>query len=439
MENVPKETETIAHKTNLRIAEKLKAAKGSFNFKKAWWTNGPVEFLSVFLVFGLNLVMIFPFFGKPANSMSFSGPIVPLLAKGITLFKVPFPYAIQIVNIAFFLAFPLTFYFFVRGVGGRKFSAFLAILMASLPFTLFAKTRAEYGIAGTDAAFIASLTILPLALLGLLKFLKNGGMESLAAASLFATVTALISPFGFFVYLVTSLITTFSEFLLGTGRLKLLRLLSVYLLAGSFCSFWYNPVFFYWMITGPMGEGLRAMLAKLIPISLFVLPVLGCFGYLVFDRKPNLQPLFLALFYSIFFALIVFAGGGFVVSEEGRYLPVLGISLSFLFGILIVKLLEVLASHSKILFYNYGLKNMLLIAISFLMMVSIYSYKWLISRQGEKILGIWTDVQKGDIWIMNDVYSSRYSFIGDAITIFGICILTYLYINYRKVKKAALR
>ena len=436
MENVPKETERIANKRNIRIAERLKAARAGIASKRAWWSDGPSEILGLVFIFAVNFIIILPFFGKASPEVSFSGPIVPLLSKAVTLFGVPFAYAVQIINISFFLLFPITFYHFVKTASGRKFPGFLAACLASLPVALFAKTRVDYGISGVDPAFIDSLSVLPLALLAILKFLKEGEMVNLILSSVTGAVIALISPFGFFIFLITSFITAFSEFLLGTGRLKILRLFSVYFFSWCLCSFWYNPVFSFWMLTGPMGADFRVMLGKLLPVSLFALPVLACLGYLLFDRKPELQPLFLALFYSIVFGIIVLVKGGFMISSAERYLPVLGISLSFLFGIVFVRITENFAGRARGIFYDYGLKNIILAAVFLLLILSAYFNKGNLIPSEADVLGVWDGVTKGSIWIMNDAFAVKYAFFGYIISLGGICFLAYLYINYKRNKAA---
>lgn len=432
MEKVPKETETIADKRAVRISERIKEAREKMKLSKAWWTSGIFEFFGLLILFMINLIVIMPLFGQPSESVSFSGPVVPIIAKGIESFGPPFVFATELTNIIFFLAFPITFYFFVKMISGRKFAAFLSALIATLPFYLFAKTRIQFGLLGSEAPFIASLTIVPLAIMSLLSFLRTGGIKNLIWASLASAFTALISPFGVFIFLILSLITVFSEILLGEGRLKILRLLTVFFFAGCLSSFWYNPGFFLWLVTGPMGEGIRGMVRRLIPISLFAVPVLASLGYLLFDRKPNLQPFFLALFYSIAFLIIVIAGGGFAPSNPGRYVPILGLCLSFLIGVSVLNVTEYLKDKFPKMFFLSGLKDFLLLAFSGIISTSILLYKDTIYSENTNVLGIWTDVKKGDIWVATDYFAKQYSIFGYVITLFGISLLLYLYFNYQR-------
>lgn len=428
MEKVPKETETIAHKRAIRLSEKLKAARALIGLKSNWWTSGWVEFFGLGILFVINFVLALPMIGAPAVSVSFSGPVVPILSRLISLTGAPFMYSIQLINVIFFLAFPITFYFFVKFVSGRKFAAFLSTLIVTLPIFVFAKARFEFGLLSNESPYIASLTILLIAIIMLLKFLRNGGIKNLIVCSVVTAFTALISPFGIFVFVIMSAITTFSEMLLGEGRIKILRLLTVYLFSASLTSFWYNPGFFFWMVTGPMGTEIRDMIGHIIPISLFAVPILACIGYLLFDRKPGLQPFFLALFYTLIFLIIVIMGGGFVPSNPGRYTPVLGISLAFLIGVSVLMGFEHLhfSKLSNIVPVK-GTKDIFLIFVSLGLITFILTGRNLVNESQDNVLGIWTDVQKGDVWVARDKFSVQNSIPGYLISATGFGTLVYLY------------
>src|SRR3989344_8899032 len=169
MENsIPQESETIAARRAIRVKEKLAQAKNSLAITKAWWSNGPMEGLGLLAIFILNFFLVYSFFGTQSPVIYFSGPVIPLFAKAMGLFLVTLPYGIQITNAAFFVFFPLTFYLFVKKITGRKAIAFLASLIASLPIYPFGIVRIYGMFLGHDGPHIASLTIIPLAVYGLL-------------------------------------------------------------------------------------------------------------------------------------------------------------------------------------------------------------------------------------------------------------------------------
>lgn len=419
MEGVPSEQETIAVKRSKRLSQKFIDAHRALFSRREWWSNGPIEFLGIFLIILLNFVVLMPFFGTLAGSMVFSGPLIPLLSKALSLVGIPLTFAVQTINLLFILALPISFYFFVKKVSGRKFSGFISTLIISTPSYPFLLPRIESGIVGQEGSFISSLPAIFLSLIMLLNFLRLGEIKNLVFVSVTSAIIAMISPFGFFCYIILAFITAFSEILLGEGRLKFFRLLVSLLFSFSLCSFWYNPAFIYWMITGSMGEDLRTMITKLIPMSFFLIPILATVGYLLFDRKPDLQPLFLASFYTVSFAIFALAGDGFVPSSTGRYVHLFGISLGFLLGIAALKFLEYVNRFKKI-------KNLVLGAICFLLIFYTIYERDEIFKMNENVLGIWTDVGKGDVWLAKDEFGSRYSPFGYLITIAGIAGLTYL-------------
>lgn len=428
MENVPKETETIAAKRSLRLAEKIRNARGRINATNSWWNSQTFELGLLLVILFLNVYSIYFYFGTPTDTGTFfSGPIIPLMAKFLELFNIPLSYAYQIVNIIFFVGFPFALYALIKKVTERKVIAFMSVLIASLPFYPFAEVRVLSALNGIDSAHIASLTITCLALLALFSFLKDGGAKNLFKSSISAALIALISPFGFATFVIFSVILTFSEMLLGSGRLKLLRFISMLFFAGTLVSFWYNPSFAFWLLTGDLGGEVRNTISRLIPVSFFAVPAIAVFGYLLFDRKPSLQPVFLASFFTIAFVLISFVGGGIFPSHPSRYIAELGIGLSYLISVVLLKVYESLSffkTHRplakiilSVMFIGIGLG--ILLGKNRLMPI-------------EGVLGIWTEVEKGTIWQEKERFNGISSIFGYLISIASLFFLTFLYTKNSK-------
>lgn len=432
-ERVPKETETIAARRSKRVSEKLRNARRSLIVKRAWWSSAPLEGLGIIFILALTFYLIYPLFGDVAPPTSFSGPVIPLAAKAIEFFfATPLPYSLQIVYLVFFVVFPAAFYLFVKKVAERKSIAFMAVLFASLPIYLLAWSRVNAGFNTEDGAHIASLTLIPLSLLSLLNFLRRGGLKNLLFAALFSSAVVLTSPFGFFMFVILATITAFSETLLGSGRLKIFRFVVVFVVTAGLTSFWYNPQFSISLIFGPLGEEIRETVARLIPISFFTLPALGAFGYLLFDRKPNLQPVFLASFYTITFALIVWAGGGFFPSHPSRYTPELGISASFLLAIGVVKLADYLRFSKDSRFALLRKISGSIAANGFLLLTVLLLISGIISGQkklwstSEDVLGLWSGIERGEIWLAREnvtFVSAISGYITTGITVLGLSLL----------------
>jgi len=428
-EFVPDENETIAAKHSARIARKLFERRHSKHRVHSWWNTWLFEYCALFSLVGLNLYTIYDIFGTRAPEIPYSGPVVPLFAKFVTLFQVDLAYTYQIVNIVFYLVLPLTLYYFVRKVTERKFPAFITVLVASLPFYPFTEVRAHAAFYGGDAPHIVSLAVLPMALSGVLLFVRRGGLKSFFVASVVAAFIALVSAFGYMNFVIFAALICFSEMLLGNGRLKILRLLAVIVASAALCSFWYNPGLLNWMIFGPFGEDVRGTIKRLIPISFFSLPVLATFGYILFDRKPSLQPVFLASFFTIIFAIISLTGGGVFPGSPSRYVAEFGLSLAFLISVVIVKLADYLRlvkhpalSASK----RLVLANLMLVLILGTLIAGIVFGKENIFLNKDRVLGIWTDVERGEIWAKRDSFGMVSSVIGYLITSISLVGFGYL-------------
>ena len=289
------------------------------------------DYLIMLGVFVLNLLFIWRFFAVPFPT-AFSAPVVPTLARGLEIFGADSAWAVRWVLLVFYSFGPLSLFFLVREVAGRRMAAVLAAIVYSLPIL---RSRFEALVSLGDGAHIAALTLIPLAAFSLLRFLKSGSFGSAVLASLAILLVALTSPFGLFALFSVLLVVTFSEMLLGYGRLKLFRFVLVVVFAFGLSGFWYNPEFIRLSLFSPSGRAVVLALKNLIPLSFFLVPVLGTFGFLLFDKRPNLQPLFVALGLTIVFGLISFAGGlsPMAISAQSRYLPELAMSIAFLWGV----------------------------------------------------------------------------------------------------------
>ena len=433
---IPKESETIASKRSKRLAEKIGRSGVSGVVFRSWKNNRFTETFAVVILLIVNLYSIYPFFGTSASDAFFSGPVIPILAKAFVILSGhSFSNSVQIINIVFFLGFPISLYLFIRSITDRKLISVLAVSIASLTTYPFAETRISTSLLGVDAAHIASLTIIPIALIGLLNFVKRGGVNNLMIAVVFAALVALTSPFGFLTYAIFAGIISFSELLLGGGRLKLARFLTILIVSGGLTSFWYNPSFFFWMIIGPLGENIRFTVSKLFPITFFTLPLLGAFGYLMFDRKPTLQPLFIASFFSITYAIISLAGGGIFPSHPSRYVPEFGVSMSLILSIVIVKLSDFIKLDERISLAKTTrsvFSNTFLVLVFFLLGFSIVSERSKFEIEKKDVLGVWDEVEKGEIWESREKFSGGHSVWGYSVTGLTIIGLGVLVRNSKK-------
>lgn len=425
-EAIPSESQTIAAKRSVRLAEKLGRARQNIFVQQAWWNTWAVELVVIMLVEVVTLQTVWPFVGTQVPSTQFSGPVVPIVAKAISLTGLPFAASVQVVNILAFLAFPVGVYVFVKKIAGRKLPALLALIVSSLPWGMFAESRVYSSFVGQDTPHIVSLSVIPWVLSVVLVFIRIGGLGNLLWSAAGMAIVGLVSPSGFLSLVLFCLVTVFSEMLLGNGRLKLTRFLIVVLFALAFDAFWFNPPFAYWLMVGPSGEEMRGILGKIVPISLFGVPVLAAFGFLLFDRKPSLQPLFLAFFYTLTFVGIVTVAGGQFTNPTAKYLSELGVAVAFLIGIGSVKLIEVLRNRLNIFDINVRTIS----AYGGLAIVFIVLSTWMVGGRDrlyfeeKQVLGLWTEVDKDEFWMMRDRFSaSPLAFVGKLISGSSVIVL----------------
>ena len=427
---VPRESETIAARRAVRLGKKIREARERWMRPVDWSKEEGLISLDLALVWLLNLYLVWPFFGTEAFITSYSGPVIPAMAKMISWSGLPVSYAIQVVNIIFFLLFPVTFYVFMRRVSGKGLVAMMASLLVSLPISPFAGIRIKAMFFSVEGPHMASLAVVPLAAYGLLGFLHEGGLKNLVIAGAASALVGLISPFGLLAWCIVAGIMAFSEMLLGQGRLKLMRLVMVLVLTGGLSSFWYNPGFFLWMVTGPMGVEPRMMLSRLVPIMLFSLPPLAAFGYLLFDRRPSLQPLFLATFLMIAFLLIVLVGAGVMPSAPSRYLPELGLGLAFLLGLLLDMAFEWgITKKSGWRWIKMSSKRLVSLGLIVLILgliggVVIGRDQVLSYESG--VLGFWTGMERGELWLARERFGGGYRAMGYGISGATVLILGML-------------
>lgn len=288
------------------------------------------------LVLILNLFLIWPLMDKILPYSKFTAPLLPLLSGGRE----------EILRLFIVMAYifgPVSLYFYVWEITNRRLISLLAGLIYTLSASRFYDT-----VAVGDSAHLVALTILPIVLIFNLRFLRNPTIGLLMVSAVGVALVALTSPFGLLTLLIFLGLLTYSEMLLGFGRLKILSALMILVAAAGLSSFWYHPSFVYKIFQAEHGEALIKLLLNLIPPSFFLVPVLGAFSFLLFDRKPNLQAVFLSLsHFLVFFAFIYVAPNisSTYLPVPNRFLPEFYLSLSFLLSVILVIIAEVLKTN----------------------------------------------------------------------------------------------
>lgn len=319
-----------------------------------------------------NFVLILPLFGQSASGIS--------------------EYAV----LAAYILGPVFFYFYVWELTNRRLTSFLAALIYTIP-----TFRLSQIIIYDDALHVVALGLVPLVLICFLRFLRLQTLNLAIISAIGIALVALISPFGLFTLLIFLGTVTYSEMLLGKGRMKLFSTLLILVTAAGLVAFRYHPAFVLKIFSGDHGKALISLLWNVVPISFFLVPVAGAFSFLIFDRRPNLQPLFLAgSSFSVFFVL--FCVGNYIstvyIPVPSRFLPELCLSFAFLMALILAWLLGVKLRLSPKL--SSGLNKGLLVFLLTFLLVSIFflrAYYWQLVQTETAILGVKTIESDGGI------------------------------------------
>lgn len=426
----PAKKETLIRKQEKRIRRFQLLRRRFPELSPRWWV-GAGEVLGVIALLLTNIWLFYPFFGQEDKTNLFSAPVIPILAD-LTKSLLSFNYGVRLWLLVFLVAFPLSFYYFVREISGRKLAGFLAGFIASLPVGIFLPLRINLGLLGEDGAHIASLTLIPLVCLLLLRFLRQGNFWAGLFSALGTTTVALTSPIGVIVLFIFMGVMTFSEMLLGQGRLKLIRFLTVFVLAAGFSAFWYNPKFVILTINSTQGQLVRKTFFNLFPVSFFLLPLLGVFGFLLFENRPQLQPMFIAFFLTIGFGVFSL-GAGVVYPIPSRFLPAFGICLAFLLGILTAWLFDFLRTSPKLKrfkishpYRRLSAFGLIVLAFGLTTGLTLLFGKNLWQLEQTRVLGLTAD-QTAGIWEIKEKTGKLESFVGYSIS--GITALAVVFLR----------
>ncbi|MFC1711985.1 hypothetical protein ACFLZ1_05420 [Patescibacteria group bacterium] len=430
----PKKEDTLVEKAGKR-SQRIITRKKIINFVPQWWI-GTGEILGLAGVLLVNFFLLLPFFGQKDVSNVFSAPLIPLLAN-LTSFYIPYDFGIRFWLLIFLLVFPISFYFLIREISNRRLVAFSAALVVSLPLGIFLPLRTKLALLTQDGGQVASLTLTMFACLFLLRFLRVGNFAMGIHSAIIITLVALTSPLGLFILFCFAIALAFSEMLLAQGRIKIARFLIVFILATGFCAFWYNPKFVFLIISTAQGALFRKTLTNLLPLTFFLAPMLGAFGFLLFEKRPQLQPLFLAVFFTIGFGLLSL-GAGMELSSPSRFVPSFGIALSFLIGLTLSYIFNFIQKPGSLKQYKFISRHKRLAAATtlavmfFLALVIIdISGSQFREQSSEPVLGVNIEKRTG-IWEFREQAGGISKIIGNLITIVTLGLTIFLGLKFRK-------
>ncbi len=161
------------------------------------------------------------------------------------------------------------------------------------------------------------------------------------------------------------LILSLSEALLSLAHIKFLRFFACVLVILAEMAVFYNSSLIK-MLASEEGKTTISVLTNVLPVSFVVIPVVGTFAFLIFDRRPALQPLFIAFSSSVIFGLFHLVRTAFMdipVLNTDRFGAEVSFSGAFFLGIVVLWFFELIRTGKIFTKNNFFARYRELVAI----------------------------------------------------------------------------
>lgn len=328
---------------NHRIADKKEGSTGEVIYKLITY---PLGYLIPLVLLGFGIYSVRDYIGTSWDTGSLSLVFLPIIGPLLgQLLAVGNNFIFSHIVLLFYVLGPLAFYAYTYFVTGRHLPAIIAGLLSLLPLwplSFNVPERLILALQDKDGAHIIGLTLIPILGINFHIYLQHGTKKLQVLAITGGLVLGLISFFAYIVSLLFFFYISCSEALVSIGRIKLRRffeisggVILVFILA-------YNLSLIS-MLTSNAGQQTVKVLMNFIPMSFFLVPVLGTFAFLIFDRRPQLSPIFLAMSYTITFGVFHLVRISLIevtLFDQSRYAAELSFSLSFLGGVVVMWVFE---------------------------------------------------------------------------------------------------
>lgn len=311
----------------------------------SWWRGGRINrttLLLIALLLGINTYMTWPLMllnTTPAFAGSVSLRMVAASFAAIGI--APRIFFAILVQGGLGMAVVVLYLFVRKLVHRHELTAFFATFFFIVPNPLFgSQSVLVSSVLQGDGAHVITFPLVLLSLLYLRSFVAFGTGGFAVLAILGGTIVALLSPFSLFNFFVIGFILAVGEGFVGNMRIKLARYGFLLLCVFGLSLFWYYPHFVQQVLFQHNLSGAFGKLWSVLPLAVPLIPILGTLSFLIFDRRPVLNPIFVSLgVFTIYFALftasrLLNTSGIFVAS---RYILEMSFALSF-FGALIAVL-----------------------------------------------------------------------------------------------------
>ncbi|RJR15328.1 hypothetical protein C4579_02580 [Candidatus Microgenomates bacterium] len=321
----------------------------------------------------LGLFVLRDLFGQVWKTGALSVVFVPVIGPLLgDLFAAGDNYFLTSVTIFAYIGGSISAYFFVWYLNKRTIPAVLTGLLMFLPLFPFSQDtpmRLQQALLNKDGAHVIAAALMPVVLLLYIEFTRTHRKKLRRLFYILSIITGLISFLGFLILLLFMVLVSISEALIGQGKQKVLvfvKLGGVVLLAlVGIYNFSLVP-----MLVSEQGSAAFAFLGNLIPITIVVTPVFAIFAFLLFDRRPKQQPVFIAVTFSLFSFLATLAGD-FLALPQNRFAVEARFSSAFLFALILTAGYDFLLKDESLLKYPQLAANRTRIANGYLLIMFV--------------------------------------------------------------------
>lgn len=326
----------------MNLNHRLADGKGGGGFSSLHKIGYPLTFIIPLLIFGLSILTLVAYFGSSWETGSLSLVFLPLVGKLlIPILSGEDNLLLSTIFLVGLAIGPVSFYAYVYFLTKRHLPSLLTGLLTLLPIVPFSSSvpeRLVLALVEYDGAHILGLSLLPWIAILYHNYMRWGKNKWQIATVVMAVLLGLISFFSFLVLIVILFFISVSEALVSLGRVKLKRfVVTATLLMVVFVAI-YNFALLD-MMRSEAGKVTLAVVWNLLPMTFFIVPILGTFAFLIFDRRPALQPLFLSLGFTVTFGMLHMVRISFVettIFNQSRYAAEVSFVAAFLVGILMM-------------------------------------------------------------------------------------------------------
>lgn len=309
--------------------------------------RNPISIIIPILITLTSFWLVKNYFGTTWDIGTFSTRLYPLMTNGVEqLLRIDREMVSASGVILGFALTPLTGYLLAYYLTRRHLSAIFTGFLLLLPINIFSSQAPErliLALTEGDGAHIFAVSLVPIAAMLFISYLRHGQRKRLVLLLLTEMFISALSFFTQFILLFVFVLFTISEVLVSHGKIKLVRfgiVLGLYLILILVI---YN-ISLLNMILSPAGRITLSVLFNTLPLTFFVVPIFGTFAFLIFDRRPALQSLFIGLTMSLCFGILQVVRLSFVSApllDQDRYAAEVSISFALLFGILATWLFDI--------------------------------------------------------------------------------------------------